>query len=166
MVILNAIGFNFLWFGLVCWGNVFSPIAICMLGAHLFFISDKRNLEITLIFIVAIIGIAVDSTLQFLGVFYFISSAYLPLWLISLWFCFGATLNHSLNFLRHFKKLQFFVGAFVAPLSYVVGYQLEAVDFGMSVLSTYLILSVIWATLMLAFFYIKSLLDEVEVSYG
>lgn len=166
MFIINVVGFNFVWFGLVYWGNVFAPIAIALLGAHIFYVSDKHNHEITLIFIVAVIGVVVDSTLQSLGVFSFFGNAYLPIWLIILWFCFGATLNHSLCFLKNSKILQVLVGAIIAPLSYLAGHQLNAVDFGLSVLTTYLVLSVIWAVLMVSLFYIKSLLDKSEVSYG
>jgi hypothetical protein len=166
MFIINVVGFNLVWFGLVYWGNIFVPIAIALLGAHIFYVSEKENQEVTLIFIVAIIGVVVDSTLQALGIFSFLGNAYLPVWLISLWFCFGATLNHSLGFLQNSKRLQVLVGAIIAPLSYLAGHQFKAVDFGLSVINTYLLLSVIWAVLMVSFFYIKSSLEKKEVSYG
>jgi hypothetical protein len=164
--IINAIGFNLTWFGLVYWGDIFVPVAIVLLGAHIIYVSDKGNHEIALIVIVAIIGVVVDSTLQVLGVFNFFGNAYLPLWLISLWFCFGATLHHSLGFLQDSKRLQFLVGATIAPLSYLAGNQLEAVDFGISIFSTYMVLSLVWAVLMVVFFYIKFLLEKIKVSYG
>ena len=162
---MNVIGFDLVWFGLVYFGNAFIPIAIAMLIAHIYFISNKLSREVKLIFIVATVGCLVDWVLHLVGVFDFVGTDYLPAWLVTLWLCFAATLYHSLVILKHSKILQFLVGALLAPFSYLAGHELEAVSFGFPIFDTYFLLSVIWAILMIFFFQFMSYLDKEELSY-
>lgn len=154
-MLINIIGFNAVWFGLVVWGNVFIPVALLLLGLHLYRISTFDN-EPTLILFVTFIGCLVDSLLQVKGVFIFASSTHIPWWLIALWACFAATICHSLSFLSDAKWLQILVGGTMAPLSYVAGEKFNSVQFGESLIITCLVLSVIWAGLFLLFFHIKN----------
>lgn len=165
MLFLNAIVFYLIWLGLVYVGNGFVPVAITLLAVHVFFISDNATKESELILSVSIIGVAVDLSLNNLGIFSFEGNKLLPAWLICLWLCFAATLNYSLRFLAKIKVLQVLVGAILAPLSYLAGNKLGVVSFGFTVPQTYLLLSIIWAVLMLIFFQIKSFLDNKEVSH-
>ena len=164
VVLLNLIGFNLAWLGLVYWGNIFIPISLLLLIAHIHFIAKVRG-ELLLILVITVIGIFVDSLLVHFNVFIFANSGHMPFWLLVLWACFGATICHSLRFLSDRKVLQLFVGAIFAPLSYIAGYKLQAVDFGQSITSTYLLLSVIWAVLFVLFFSLKDKLVNVEVSH-
>jgi hypothetical protein len=165
MLIINLMGFNLVWLGLVYWGNSFIPIAIAFLCAHLYINRSTAASELILIFSVATIGICVDSILQFTGFFIFSEASHLPFWLMSLWFCFGTTLSHSLAFLGNSKFYQGLTGAVIAPLSYIAGQKFNAVNLGMDVLETYVLLSLIWGLLMISFFYIKASLIKKEVEY-
>jgi len=159
---LNFVAFNFVWLGLVYWGNTFIPFATLFFCGHIVYIYNKQKNEILLIIIVALLGILVDTILQGQDVFLFAEKHHLPFWLITLWFCFATTLSHSLNFLSHSVVMQALVGALIAPLSYIAGNQCKVVVFGYSTLSTFFILSVIWCQLMVVFYFIKSYLIKEE----
>ncbi|KGJ91495.1 DUF2878 domain-containing protein [Colwellia psychrerythraea] len=161
---INLFGFNLVWLGLVSWGNHFIPFGFLFLISHIFFIAQSSR-EVQLILVVTVFGILVDSALVYYNVFIFDDGRHIPFWLMVLWPCFATTISHSLRFLSHSKPLQLFVGAVCAPLSYIAGHKLQAVDFGQSIASTYLLLSVIWAGLFVLFFYIKDKLSKAEVSY-
>lgn len=162
---VNLIAFNLVWLGLVYWGDVFIPAAAIFLFWHLYAHKSKESGELTLILIVASIGVIVDSILQFIGVFIFSETLHLPLWLIFLWLCFATTISHSLNFISHSMLHQCLVGAFLAPMSYIAGQQFNVVNFGVSTLETYMILGVIWAGLMVSFFSIRDIVVKPEVIY-
>lgn len=161
---INLIGFNVSWFGLVYWGNAFIPISLSLLLIHLYFYG-RKNHELRLVLIITLLGVFVDSLLQYFTVFVFENNTHIPLWLITLWACFAATICHSLNFLSRHKALQLLVGGLLAPLSYIAGYKLNAVDFTLPISMTYLILSFIWAVLFICFYALKDTLVNKEVSH-
>jgi hypothetical protein len=156
-MLINLIGFQICWFGLIYWGNSFAPIALLLITIHLFFLSNKRQ-EFMLVLYVTIIGCSVDIILTFTGIFVFQYSSLIPLWLIVLWGCFSSTIAHSLQFLKSSTLIQGLVGALIAPLSYIAGYKFGAVDFTYSVLTTYLVLSITWSLLMVIFFKLNTVL--------
>jgi hypothetical protein len=164
-MILNLVGFQTCWFGLVYWGNSFTPVALLMLAAHLCFISNKRH-ELLLVFYVTIIGCCVDMLLALTGLFVFQYSPLIPFWLIVLWGCFSSTIAHSLQFLKSSTVLQIVVGASIAPLSYIAGFKFDAVDFTYSILTTYITLSFVWSILMVIFFKLESLFIRLEATYA
>jgi hypothetical protein len=164
LVMFNLVGFNLVWFGLVYWGNSFIPFSLLLLSAHLYFIAKVRS-ELLLIVSITIIGVFIDSLLQYFTVFIFTNSSHIPFWLVVLWACFGTTICHSLRFLAGSKILQLLVGAIFAPLSYIAGYQFQVVDFGQSLITTYLLLSVIWGVLFVLFFVLQAKLVNVEVNH-
>ncbi len=161
---INLIGFNVSWFGLVYWGNAFIPISLSLLLIHLYFYG-RKNHELRLVLIITLLGVLVDSLLQYFTVFVFENNTHIPLWLITLWACFAATICHSLNFLSRHKALQLLVGGLLAPLSYIAGYKLNAVDFTLPISMTYLILSFIWAVMFICFYALKDTLVNKEVSH-
>ena len=164
LMIFNIVGFNLAWFGLVYWGNTFIPFSLLLLSAHLYFIAKVPS-ELWLILSITVIGTFIDSLFQYSTVFIFANTSHIPFWLIVLWACFATTICHSLQFLAKSKLLQLLVGGLFAPLSYIAGYKLQAVDFSLSPLITYLILSLVWAFLLVFFFALKEKLVSVEVSY-
>jgi hypothetical protein len=165
MLIINLIGFNVVWFGLIYWGNSFIPIAMVYLCGHFYCIRAHFTSELLLVFSVPTLGVFVDSLLQFTGVFIFSEQSHLPFWLMSLWLCFGTTLSHSLSFLSTSIIYQWLVGILVAPMSYMVGQKFNAVNFGLPFVDTYVLLSIIWGMLMVSFFYLKAVLIKTEVEY-
>ncbi len=161
---INLIGFNVSWFGLVYWGNAFIPISLSLLLIHLYYFGHKKH-ELRLVLLITLLGVLVDSLLQYFTVFVFEHNTHIPLWLITLWACFAATICHSLNFLSRHKALQLLVGGLLAPLSYIAGYKLNVVNFTFSISMTYLILSIVWAVLFICFYAIKDTLVIKEVSH-
>lgn len=159
-LIFNAVGFNLAWFGLVYWGNAFIPISLLLLLAHFYFNSQVKG-ELLLMVIITFFGILVDSLLQQFTFFIFAEHSHLPFWLITLWACFSATICHSLHFLAGSKVLQLLVGGLFAPLSYIAGQKMAAVEFGQSLLLTYVTLSLLWGLLFVLFFMLKNRLVKV-----
>lgn len=158
-MIINILGFQICWFGLVLFGNSFVPIAISLLVIHLIFLSKGEN-ELLLVATIVCVGGLVDSLLALSAIFVFSSSLFIPLWLIVLWACFASTITHSLSFLKKWPLLQVVAGLFIAPLSYIAGNKLNVVEFSYSPLITYLMLGVIWSVLLLLFFRLEFLLIQ------
>ncbi|WP_440873894.1 DUF2878 domain-containing protein [Thalassotalea sp. PLHSN55] len=178
---LNLIAFNLIWFALVLLGNTFVIPALVWLVAHLYF-SGQAKAETLLILSVSAIGIGLDNLLTDLAVFNFSDSnrgehfntlnAFLtsvgidtPIWLMALWLCFSATIAHSLKFLHHKTAWQFIAGGVFAPLSYLAGHHLGAVDFGYSNIVTVLLLSLVWAPLMCLFFALLGIIFQQEKTH-
>ena len=69
--------------------TAFVPVALLMLLAHFKWLSKSKN-EITLVLMVTLIGICVDSLFQLTNVFIFPNDNHIPLWLgFHLdWFCY------------------------------------------------------------------------------
>lgn len=157
-LLVNIIGFNIAWCGLVYWGDVFIPVAIIILVSHIIWFS-KPN-EVLLIIVVSCIGILIDSLLMHINIFIFPNASYIPYWLITLWFCFSATLLHSLRILSQSRWYQVLVGFGIAPCSYLMGEKLGVVNFGYSIAVTFTILGIIWAALLVLCFYLSSILNK------
>jgi hypothetical protein len=161
----NLLGFNLCWFGLVLYGNNFSVIALSWLTIHVYLVMEKKA-EVTLIILVMLIGTIIDTSLLHLGVFTFDTSYIIPFWLIVLWGCFAATINHSLVFLSGSKTLQCLCGLVFAPLSYIGGASLSAVTLSYSLAMTYLLLALIWGPLMVLLFSLKTKIYNTRMSYA
>ena len=164
-MLINMIGFNVAWFGLIFLGNSFVPVALLMLLAHFKWLSKLKN-EVTLVLMITLIGVSVDSLFQLTNVFIFPNDNHIPLWLAFIWITFATTISHSLAFLAAYKPLQILLGFIMAPLSYRSGEILGSVEFGQSYLTTHLILGTTWALLLLLFFSLKSRLIKKEVNYA
>jgi len=161
---LNLLGFNIVWLGLVILGNSFIPVALTWLLWHIYRCSE-RMIELTLIGMIAITGILIDSLLIYFDVLSFQDHPLIPLWLVMLWLCFAATIRHSLMFLSDSKWLQLLVGAIFPPAAYISGAHLVNISFGYSLPVTFTILALIWATLFLLIFSYLSPLASKKVRH-
>ena len=164
-MLLNIIGFNIAWFGLVLVGNPFILVTLLLLALHLYY-CKQRLAECKLILAVAVIGILTDSTLLALHVFHFNGQAVIPFWLMMLWVAFAATIAHSLHFLSRSKSYQLGIGFLFPPLSYIGGSSLTDLSLGYGLIQTYLILALIWSVLMMLFFHLKKVFYAQEQIYG
>jgi hypothetical protein len=171
-MIVNFIGFYLAWIGLVLVGNLFIPFAIGLIALHLSMVvksSRLRIAEVKLITSLVIVGVIVDNALTYFSVFNFpgnssINFIAIPLWLVVLWACFAATIAHSLKPIGHSRLLQAAIGAVFAPMSYVAGQKLGAVEFVYSFLNTYIVLAVVWAFLLILSFQLKHFFFEREAN--
>ncbi|WP_111978180.1 DUF2878 domain-containing protein [Algibacillus agarilyticus] len=155
-MILNIIGFQICWFGLLYWENAFIPIAMVLVAFHLIFYAKKYS-EWLLILSVTLLGILVDSALYYFEFYIFNNeSRYIPIWLGVMWACFACTLCHSLSFLKSSKYLQVGIGGGLAPFSYIAASQFDAVTLGYELVIMYGVLAVIWSVLFLLFYYLSA----------
>lgn len=134
---INALGFQVGWF--VCIASIkydqeIPALFFCavMVGLH-FFYSAARFHDLKLACIGLLLGMAIDSTLQYLSVISFYGWALGPLspfWLWMIWVMFALTLNSSLSFLQSKHVfLSAIAGLIFGPLSYLAGVKLGAAGF-------------------------------------
>ena len=161
--LVNLVGFNLTWFGLILFGNIFIPAALILLMLHLYYQAEKN--ELPLIVIVAVTGVLLDSTLVYSGFFIFPDTQHIPFWLTTLWFCFAATIRHSLGFLASSKIRQILLGGVFAPLSYLAGANFSVVYLTQSLGFSYLLLACLWGPLMVLIFTISDGLFIEEEHY-
>ena len=143
---LNIIVFNLLWLGLVLGRESLIYLTLPSLLIYLACLLRIGDLKVHQILLPAAIGITIDSSLTFFGIFIFPeSSLIIPFWLIILWINFSTTLTLSLSFISKNKLVAFGLGATALPFNYTVGERLGAVTFGDPYLFSILILALVWS---------------------
>ena len=143
---LNIIVFNLLWVGLVLGRESLLHLTLPSLLIYLACLLRIGDLKLHQIFLPAAIGITIDSSLTFFGIFIFPESILIvPFWLIVLWINFSTTLTLSLSFIGKNKLVAFGLGATALPFNYTVGERLGAVTFGDPYLFSILILVLVWS---------------------
>ena len=143
---LNIIIFNLLWLGLVLGRDSLIHLTLPSLLIYLACLLRIGDLKVHQILLPAIIGITIDSSLTFFGIFIFAdSSLIIPFWLIVLWINFSTTITLSLSFIGKSKLVAFGLGATALPFNYTVGERLGAVTFGEPYLFSILVLVLVWS---------------------
>ena len=143
---LNIIVFNLLWLGLVLGRESLIYLTLPSLLIYLACLLRIGDLKVHQILIPAAIGITIDISLTFFGIFIFPeSSLIIPFWLIILWINFSTTLTLSLSFINKNKLVAFGLGATALPFNYTVGERLGAVTFGDPYLFSILVLAIVWS---------------------
>ena len=143
---VNIVVFNLLWIGLVLGRESLIHITLPSLLIYLACLLRIGDLKVHQILIPAAIGITIDISLTFFGIFIFPeSSLIIPFWLIILWINFSTTLTLSLSFIGKNKLIAFGLGATALPFNYTVGERLGAVTFGDPYLFSILVLALVWS---------------------
>lgn len=145
--IVNFVIFQLIWIAAVAFQSQGLWGCIALLILH-FIISPQRRSDIGAIYKAVILGIAVDMTLMFSGVFIF-PQGFFPVWLACLWAGFALALRHSLGWL--YQKplfLQSGLGAVGGSVSYLAGAKLGAVQLGLGTIISGALLLIIWAALL------------------
>jgi len=143
---LNIIVFNLLWVGLVIGRDSLIHITLTILLIYLGCLLRFSDLKLHQILLPALIGITIDSSLTFFGIFIFPeSNLIIPFWLIVLWINFSTTIPLSLSFIGKNKLVAFGLGATALPFNYAVGERLGAVTFGEPYLFSILVLVLVWS---------------------
>jgi hypothetical protein len=143
---LNIIVFNLLWVGLVLGRESLIHLTLPILLIYLACLLRIGDLKVHQILLPAAIGITIDSSLTFFGIFIFPdSSLIIPFWLIVLWINFSTTITLSLSFIGKSKLVAFGLGATALPFNYTVGERLGAVTFGEPYLFSILVLVLVWS---------------------
>ena len=129
---------------------------------HLLMIKNKKK-EIIFLFIAALIGFFVDSVKASTG-FITYNGAYLeyfaPIWIISMWVGFAATINHSGSWVKNRYLVAIFLGIVFGPLNYLVGHRLEALSLNMNFPQNLIILSIVWGISVPLLYYISEKINS------
>jgi len=143
---LNIIVFNLLWIGLVLGRDSLIHLTLPSLLIYLACLLRIGDLKLHQILLPVAIGITIDSSLTFFGIFIFPeSNLIIPFWLIVLWVNFSTTLTLSLSFIGKNKLVAFGLGATALPFNYTVGERLGAVTFGDPYLFSILVIALVWS---------------------
>ena len=143
---LNIIIFNLLWLGLVLGRDSLIHLTLPSLLIYLACLLRIGDLKVHQILLPAIIGIMIDMSLTFFGIFIFPdSSLIVPFWLILLWINFSTTITLSLSFIGKNKLIAFGLGATALPFNYTVGERLGAVTFGEPYLFSIMVIVLVWS---------------------
>lgn len=168
-ILFNIVGFYLCW-----WASIFGaannyffigPIfVILFLFFHFFYVINQRK-EIIFILICFFIGLFIDTFFLRFNVIYY--KGYFPdnfniapLWVVSLWMCFGSSISHSFKWIKGNYILLFFLGAFSGPLIYVSATKLEVLYFHYAVYVNLIIVSIAWGLFLPLVVYISDKLVD------
>ena len=135
LLLANFASFQVGWFACVLgasrgwdWAG---PIAVLVLaGAWLLVAPRPRALALVTV-LAGIVGLAWDSALALLGLIRYRPAPWSPLappWILALWVLFATTLHLSLRWLRGRRWQASLLGALAAPLAYLGGARLGALQ--------------------------------------
>lgn len=156
---VNLIGFNLVWAMCVVFGNSLLILVMFLLLLHVLF-HQEPLIELSIIFLLGLIGYCIDCVLTLVGVFRFEQvQGITPLWLLFLWFAFCATLRQSLSFLGNRKYLAVFAGACGGSFAYFAAAKLGAVEFGFPFLTTATLIALIWSVLFPLFLWMSQAIE-------
>lgn len=161
---LNFLWYQAIWFIAVLGGETAVAVVGSMLLLHIFW-APNRVSELWFMTIVAGIGITIDSIVTLVGIMQFAENAGplpIPLWLTCIWLAFAGTLRYSMNFVMARPSLAIVLGLIFAPLTYIAGERLGAVEFSYSVIHTACVLGMCWACLMVLFTEIWSCFHQAD----
>ena len=151
--ILNAIFFYVIWWGCILGitysHNYLGPLLTIIAGTiHLNIISESRKAS-KVILLCGVMALIVESLHLHAGFLsyegYVLSeSIFPPLWILCIWMTLGATLNYSMFFLKDRWILMVLCGGIFGPSCYFFAMKGGILHFNFSILTSLLILSVVW----------------------
>lgn len=147
--LLNALLFQLGWFTCVLSGDsLWLLLGVVIVLAHFRWVGRWGD-EGPMMLGIALIGITLDSFLNWLGVFQFQQvSLLIPFWLMLLWVLLASTLRHGLAWSARPWWRACLLGALAGPLSYYAGGRLAGVSFPYGTGPTLIGLGVLWALLL------------------
>ena len=133
---INALGFQAAWWACIlgaAWDREITALVFCAVLAELHLLNSKTTqADIQLGLISVLIGLVLDSLLQYFSIVSFkgwTCSPLSPYWMWMVWWMFALTLNSSLAFLKRYHwALAALAGGVLGPLSYLAGARLGAAD--------------------------------------
>lgn len=170
-LLINFIAFEIGWFAVVLGAAhdyVWTGVMVAALVVLLHLLMSHRWIdELKLLISVILIGTVWDSALADNHVIRYSAGQLLswaaPVWIIAVWALFATTLNVSLVFLRGRVWLAAAFGAIGAPLSFLGGMRLRALQFP-EMEPALLMLAAGWAALMPLLMYLSTRFDGVSVA--
>ena len=136
------IGFKLSWFALVLFQNLLLVPVLLFLLWGLWRCSQPERLAWL---VLALVGIAMDSLLQYSGVLSFTASAWLPFWLLVLWLAFSLVVVKVFSVYLKNYWLAALVAAVSGPMAYLGGAALSGQMQVSSAIEAYIALAFCWA---------------------
>jgi hypothetical protein len=143
--ITNAAIFQVGWFLSVVYGNVIAAIVftIAVVVYGVFYLRARS--EIVLIATIIALGYAGDTLLGSFGVLLYPSGmVFPPFWMVTLWLLFAMALPWSLRWIVERKYWFVLFSAIGGPISYVIGVNLSAVQFGSDSTLVIALVALLW----------------------
>jgi Protein of unknown function (DUF2878) len=171
--LLNVILYQAGWFCCVLgaaqdWPIIGALSALMLAGIHLS-LSRSRKTEGLRMLGACLVGISVDSIQQGLGVFTFKTDPawplWLPLWVFVIWAQFATLFRYALHWLSGRYLLAAIFGMFGGPLAYWGGIKLGAASLGENPVFSIASLTIFWALLTPALFWMSNRLPDGEGEY-
>ena len=154
--LLNMLGFQCGWV-LCVFGSAHGypwlgpAVAVILLAGHSLLVEQPLR-SIQFIAMIGLVGTVVDSLLGLIGVLRFHNSLgpgwLCPPWLGALWMLLATTPDVSLRWLRGRMTLAAVLGAIAGPSSYYAGAEVGALALGTSLLTSLIVLAVVWAAVL------------------
>jgi hypothetical protein len=159
---LNLLLFQAGWFACVlgaAWGYPWAGPAVVGIALLVRLAqSGERRREVLLLLCCAALGFGADTALIAMGWIAplrgSVPAPWSPLWLVSMWANFGATLNVSLAFLKKRLLLSAALGALGGPLAYYAGSRLGAISVPNPLWAGLLAVGAAWAVSLPAMVYL------------
>ena len=146
--VINASLFNIAWLVCVIFGDLAAVMACVVVLLLHFFLVSRHFAESGLVLKVVILGWLVDTALFYANILTSDGDViFPPLWLSCLWLLFATTLNHCFVWFQQHKIVAMIVGAIAGPTSYYAGCQLSAIAMGEPLLTSLLIIALVWAVI-------------------
>jgi Protein of unknown function (DUF2878) len=154
-LMINFVAFQIGWFAAVlgaAHNHVSAGVGVATLVVLLHLLMSHHMLrELKLVISVMVLGAVWDSALVMSNVIHYPTGQMLPtlapIWIVAVWALFATTLNVSLVFLRGRPWLAMLFGAIGAPLSFLGGVRLQALQFP-DVQLALIVLAIGWAAMM------------------
>ena len=143
-IVINVLLFQVGWFSCVLGGAYSKPllgsvIVVAVIVYHLYQAKELKQ-EISLLIIALIIGFIFESLMTYMDLAVYtvgqFHPAIAPYWMILMWPLFATTLNLSMRWLKELSALFVaIIGGVFAPLAYLAGSKLGAVEYDNTVTS-------------------------------
>lgn len=136
------IGFKLSWFALVLFQNLLLVPVLLFVAWSLWRCRQRERLAWLAL---AVAGITLDSLLQYSGVLSFTGSAWLPLWMLTLWLAFSLVVVQVFSVYLQNYWLAALVAAVSGPMAYLGGAALSGQMQVSNTLQAYVVLAVCWS---------------------
>ena len=154
--IVNAVLFQILWFAailgsakLLMWPSILACVVLAIWQLNP---TRRHATDLKLVGAAIFIGLVGDTLLLHFNLFKFTYSFPIakitPLWIIFMWIGFALTINHSMKWINLHPLLPAILGLIFAPLSYLAGLRLGAVEYLADPLLISVCIGIIWAIAM------------------
>lgn len=158
LALINIVSFQLGWFACVLGAARGSPwfgplLVALVLALHLRLTQDRVG-EVRLLVFAGLAGFLLDSAQAAAGTFSFPTAAVptwwnlpwlSPPWMVALWPNFATTLHTSLAWLVGRYRLAALLGVLGGPLSYYAGARLGALSFPQELVTSLLVIGLVWA---------------------